>query len=119
MELGKILIPKFPVPEKETEESYLVNLTFSGLAKRYLDLINKEIEEKTTKEIKNLLPKNVVERAEYELSVINKMGFNGYFLIIWVFIKWGKDNGIVFGPGRGSAAGSIVSYALSINDLNP
>lgn len=119
LELGKILIPKFPVPDKETEESYLVDLTFSGLAKRYLGIKNNDIENKTTDEIKELLPNKVVERAEYELSVIDKMGFNGYFLIIWDFIKWGKDNGIVFGPGRGSAAGSIVSYALRITDLDP
>ncbi len=65
------------------------------------------------------MPKPVLERAIYELGVIEKMGFNGYFLIISDFINWGKDQGIVFGPGRGSAAGSIVSYALRITELDP
>lgn len=119
IELGKILIPKFPVPENETEKSYLVDLTFKGLANRYLGLKNEDFEEKTVQQLKEILPKNVIERAEYELSIVDKMGFNGYFLIIWDFIKWGKDNGIVFGPGRGSAAGSIVSFALRITDLDP
>ena len=60
-----------------------------------------------------------MDRAEYELNVIDNMGFNGYFLIIQDFINWGKDNGIVFGPGRGSAAGSIISYSLKITELDP
>jgi len=70
-------------------------------------------------EAKKLLPKAVLERAEYELGVIEQMKFNGYFLIIADFINWGKDQGIVFGPGRGSAAGSIISYALKITELDP
>ena len=65
------------------------------------------------------IPADAVERAEMELAVIDRMGFNAYFLIVWDFVKWAKDNGIAVGPGRGSAAGSIVAYALRITDLDP
>ena len=65
------------------------------------------------------LPKNVADRATYELSVIESMGFNGYFLIVSDFMNWGKNQGIVFGPGRGSAAGSIIAFALKITELDP
>lgn len=116
-ELGKILIPKFPVPEKETEKSYLDVLVWRGIAWRYggADKDNTL----SIKEAQSTLKPEIIERTEYELSVIDGMGFNGYFLIIWDFIKWGKDNGIVFGPGRGSAAGAIVAYALRITELDP
>jgi len=116
-ELGKILIPKFEVPKGETEKSYLDTLAWRGLAWRYgkKDRFN----ELTVAQAKKSMPKDIVERAEFELGVIDKMGFNGYFLIIWDFIKWGKDNGIVFGPGRGSAAGSVISYSLRITELDP
>lgn len=116
-ELGKILIPKFEVPKGETEKSYLDTLTWRGLAWRYgkQDRFN----ELSIEEARKTLEPEIVERADFELSVIDKMGFNGYFLIIWDFIKWGKDNGIVFGPGRGSAAGSIIAYSLRITELDP
>ena len=117
--LGEILIPKFPVPEGETEKSYLDMLSYKGLARRYTDIPKETIDTLTTTEIIKILPMAVKERVDYELSIVDSMGFNGYFLIIWDFIKWGKDNGIVFGPGRGSAAGSIVSYALRITELDP
>ncbi|MBA3756869.1 MAG: DNA polymerase III subunit alpha, partial [Nitrosomonas sp.] len=74
---------------------------------------------KTVAGMKKQLPKAITERAEYELGVIDRMGFNGYFLIVQDFINWGKDNGIVFGPGRGSGAGSIVAYSLRITELDP
>jgi DNA polymerase-3 subunit alpha len=123
IELGKILIPKFPVPKGETEKSYLDKLVYRGLVGRYSQTTNKPGKE-TTPELsiaaaKKVLPKNVLERAAYELGVIEQMGFNGYFLIIADFVNWGKDQGIVFGPGRGSAAGSIVSYALKITEIDP
>ena len=73
----------------------------------------------TEKRLRAALPPHVIERAEYELGVIDSMGFNGYFLIIHDFINWGKDQGIIFGPGRGSAAGSIIAYSLNITDLDP
>ncbi len=119
IELGKILIPKFPVPEGEDERSYLHQLVFRGLSWRYGGKTTAEAKELSVEEAKKTLPKHVLERAEYELSVIESMGFNGYFLIIWDFITWGKDEGIVFGPGRGSAAGSIVAYSLRITELDP
>ena len=115
IELGNYLIPKFPVPQGKTEATYLVERTYQGLAKRYAsDITSTDI-----KTIKKQLPKAVVERADYELGVINGMGFNGYFLIVHDFINWGKEQGIVFGPGRGSGAGSIIAYALRITELDP
>ncbi len=115
--LGQYLIPKFPVPASETEKSYLDQLTYHGLLRRYGEgAASKKL---TVAQIKKELPKDIVERAEYELGVIDRMGFNGYFLIVQDFITWGKDQGIVFGPGRGSGAGSIVAYALRITELDP
>lgn len=119
IELGKILIPKFPVPKGETEKTYLDKLVYQGLAWRYGGKSEEEVTKLSNKECEKTLPKHIAERAAYELGVIEKMGFNGYFLIIQDFINWGKDQGIVFGPGRGSAAGSIISFALKITELDP
>ncbi len=119
LDLGKILIPKFPVPKGETEKSYLDTLVYRGLAWRYGNVPEAEADRLSVAAAKKVLPKNVGERAAYELGVIEKMGFNGYFLIIQDFINWGKDRGIVFGPGRGSAAGSIIAYSLKITELDP
>lgn len=119
IELGKILIPKFPVPKGETEKSYLVKQTYRGLAWRYGGASADDSEKLTVEAAKKLLPKEVLSRAEYELGIIDSMGFNGYFLIIADFMNWGKAQGIVFGPGRGSAAGSIISFALKITELDP
>lgn len=119
IELGKILIPKFSVPKGETEKSYLEKLLYQGLAWRYGKTSHKDSKKMTIAQSKKTLPEHVIQRAEYEQSVIDSMGFNGYFLIIADFINWGKNQGIVFGPGRGSAAGSIISYALNITELDP
>lgn len=119
IELGTILIPKFPVPDGETEKSYLDKLVFRGLAERYRNIPRTEADKMSIDEIKGILQKPVLERAEYELQVIDGMGFNGYMLIVQDFINWGKDQGIIFGPGRGSAAGSIIAYTLYITDLDP
>ncbi len=119
IELGKILIPKFPVPKGEDEKSYLHKLVYRGLAWRYGGKTEDEAKGLTIPQAIKTLPKEIATRAEYELGVIAGMGFNGYFLIIQDFINWGKDKGIVFGPGRGSAAGSIISYALKITELDP
>ncbi len=119
IELGGILIPEFEVPDGETEKSYLEKLVFKGLAWRYGGIDKEKASGMTVKDASATLPESVLERALYELGVIEQMGFNGYFLIIWDFIKWGKDQGIVFGPGRGSAAGSIIAYALRITELDP
>lgn len=119
IELGKILIPKFPVPKGENEKSYLHKLVWRGLAWRYGDIDIEHSAKLTEPAAKKLLKPDIIERAEYELRIIDSMGFNGYFLIVQDFIKWGKDQGIIFGPGRGSAAGSIVSYAIRITEIDP
>lgn len=119
LELGGILIPKFPTGEGETEKTLLDKMVFRGLAWRYGDLEKNQTVDLSVDEARKHIPKEVLERADYELSVINGMGFNGYFLIVQDFINWGKDKGIIFGPGRGSAAGSIISYALRITELDP
>lgn len=119
IELGKILIPKFPLPSGVTEKAYLEKTVYQGLAFRYGGIEEDKIGELSVSQAKKMLPKNVLERAEYELGVIDSMGFNGYFLIIADFMNWGKERGIVFGPGRGSAAGSIIAYALRITELDP
>jgi len=119
IELGGILIPKFSVPEGEDEKSYLDKLTYSGLAWRYGSIDEEKAKKLTISEAKKHLSKEVLDRTEYELGIIDSMGFNGYFLIIADFMNWGKDQGIVFGPGRGSAAGSIISYSLKITELDP
>ncbi|MFC4147146.1 DNA polymerase III subunit alpha [Micromonospora mangrovi] len=97
------LMPRFPVPEGETEESWFRKETFAGLARRYPGGI----------------PEGHLVQAEYELGVINQMGFPSYFLVVADFIQWAKSQGIAVGPGRGSAAGSLVAYALGITDLDP
>ena len=128
LQLGRILIPKFPVPDGEDEKTYLDKLVFQGLVYRYG---NKELEEVAKLDIKKcreILEKvdqkrddehKILPRIDYELSVVNKMGYNGYFLIVQDFINWGKGQRIVYGPGRGSAAGSILAYALRITELDP
>jgi DNA polymerase-3 subunit alpha len=102
IELGKQLIPRF-LPEGEDERAYLRSRVEQGLRERYGDPP----------------PAAAVERMEMELEVIDRMGFNAYFLIVWDFIAWARGNGISVGPGRGSAAGSIVAYCLRITDLDP
>lgn len=121
LEFGKILIPTFPCPEGFTEKTYLDQLVWQGLAWRYGTggITAAAAKELTIEQARATLEASIAERADYELGVIEGMGFNGYFLIIHDFIAWGKAQGIVFGPGRGSAAGSIISYALNITDLDP
>lgn len=119
IELGKILIPTFPTPENMTEKTYLHQLVWQGLSWRYGGVDLKESASLSVDDARKTLSSEVVERAEYELGVMDSMGYNGYFLIVQDFINWGKDQGIIFGPGRGSAAGSIVAYALRITELDP
>lgn len=119
IELGKILIPKFPVPKGEDEKSYLNKLVWQGLAWRYGGVSVDQRDTLSIDKARKLLAPEVVERAEYELGVMDQMGYNGYFLIVQDFINWGKDQGVIFGPGRGSAAGSIVSYAIRITEIDP
>ncbi|MBM3694936.1 MAG: DNA polymerase III subunit alpha [Actinobacteria bacterium] len=103
MDFGRILLPHFPVPPAETEASYLRRLAVEGARERYGEM----------------LPATVQDRLEYELRVIEDMGFPAYFLIVWDLMRYAREQGIRTGPGRGSAAGSIVSYALRITDLDP
>lgn len=97
------LIPHFKTPNGETAKKYLESLCFEGLKRRYGD-------NPGDKQLKQL---------KYELSVVNKMGFNDYFLIVWDFVRFAKDKGITVGPGRGSAAGSLITYCLDITELDP
>ncbi len=101
--LGAQLIPRYPTPNGETEPDFLRAMVQEGLRRRYGDPI----------------PAEAIERAEYELGVIERMGFSGYFLIVWDFVTYAKDAGIAVGPGRGSAAGSLVAYCLQITDVDP
>jgi DNA polymerase III subunit alpha len=102
IELGRQLIPRF-LPEGEDERTYLRERVLEGLRARYGEPP----------------PAEALERMELELGVIDRMGFNAYFLIVWDFVKWAKDHGIAVGPGRGSAAGSLVAYCLRITDVDP
>ncbi len=97
-----IRLPEFPLPDGYTKEKYLSELVWTGIKKRYKE-ITKETE----------------ERTKYELEIIFNLGYSNYFLIVWDFIKFAKDHKIAVGPGRGSAAGSIVAYALNITDIDP
>lgn len=119
IDLGGILIPTFPVPDGETEKTYLDKLVYQGLAQRYLDKSKDETDTLHPNDIRPMLDDSTRERLDMELDVLDRMGYNGYFLIVQDFINWGKDQGIIFGPGRGSAAGSIIAYALRITDLDP
>lgn len=119
IELGKILIPKFPVPKGEDEKSFLHKLVWRGLAWRYGGSTPEASNKLSVDEAKNLLSEKVTAQAEYELGIMDQMGYNGYFLIVQDFMNWGKDRGIIFGPGRGSAAGSIVAYSLRITEIDP
>jgi len=112
IELDKIELPAFPLPEKETADSYLKKLCLLGIAKRFpQNLFPKDEAENKMKEIK--------ERLNFELQTIKKTGFASYFLIVQDVVNWAKNQGIVVGPGRGSAAGSLVSYLLNITNVDP
>ncbi len=119
IELGGILIPKFPTPNNESEKEYLDQLVYRGMAVRYVGKTLDEAKKMKNNDIRALLSDEQKERLDMEFGVLDRMGYNGYFLIVQDFINWGKDQGIIFGPGRGSAAGSIVAYALNITDLDP
>ncbi len=105
LEFGKTkeYLPKFPCPDGYNEQEYFNYLCIKGLKERYGDPI----------------PDSIMERYEYEKGVIFHMGFPAYFLLTWDFINWAKEHGIPVGPGRGSAAGSIVAYSLGITELDP
>ena len=106
IELGKNKLPRFSVPENFDENSYLKELCLTGMKRRYVNA-------------DDTLIKSVTERLNYELQVIIKTRFASYFLIVQDFVNWARANHIVVGPGRGSAAGSIVSYLLGITNIDP
>lgn len=114
LELGHNYLPNFPVPENTSVEAYLSQLSEQGLNKRF-DVILKNKPDTPF----DVLQEPYKARLQVELNVINSMGFAGYFLIVADFIQWARDNGVPVGPGRGSGAGSLVAYALSITDLDP
>ncbi|EPR09166.1 DNA polymerase III subunit alpha [Ruminiclostridium papyrosolvens] len=103
LEFGKLHLPSFEVEEGYTPYEYLREQCYKGLKSRYGENCSEEI----------------INRLEYELSVISQMGYVDYFLIVWDFIRYARNQGIMVGPGRGSAAGSIVSYALAITSIDP
>jgi DNA polymerase-3 subunit alpha len=103
MQLGQLLLPRFPTPDGMEPGEMLRELATEGLRRRYSDPI----------------PAEARERLEFELGVIDEMGFESYFLIVWDFVRYAKGEGIAVGPGRGSAAGSIVAFALEITDIDP
>ncbi len=103
MDLGHNYLPIFPLPEGVSDNDYLYNLTIEGLKKRYGDPI----------------PEEAMERFIFEHQTIAKMGYASYFIIVHDFVDYAKEHGVLVGPGRGSAAGSIIAYALRITDLDP
>lgn len=103
LELGKNFLPIYPLPEGKTDNDVLHEMCVAGLKERY----------------GNPIPPEVMERFEFEFNTIVRMGFSSYFLIVQDYITWAKDNGVLVGPGRGSAAGSIIAYALRITDIEP
>lgn len=111
MRFGEYFLPQFPTGEMTTED-FLVKKSQQGLEKRLITLFPDTSERQQKRQVYD-------QRLQVELSVINQMGFPGYFLIVMEFIQWSKDNGIPVGPGRGSGAGSLVAYALQITDLDP
>ena len=103
LNFGEIHFPDFPIPTKENSTDYFERLAWDGLKKRYGDP----------------LPQNIVDRANHEIKVVKEMGFSEYFLVVSDLVKWAKDNHIRVGWGRGSAAGSVLSYAFDITNLDP
>ncbi|MDQ3273189.1 MAG: DNA polymerase III subunit alpha, partial [Pseudomonadota bacterium] len=116
LELGKAMLPEYPTPEvngvRMPPDEYFRYASFEGLEERLAHLYPNEA-------IRNEKRPQYVERLEFEINTILKMGFPGYFLIVGDFINWAKNNGCPVGPGRGSGAGSLVAYSLKITDLDP
>lgn len=108
IEFGKLHLPEFVAPDGKENQTYLRELCEKGLTERYKDILDSQDKSKELK-----------DRLDYELSVIEQMGYVEYFLIVWDFINYAKTKGIMVGPGRGSAAGSIVAYSLRITDIDP
>ena len=123
-EFDNFKFPKYELPEGISEEQYIRELVYKGAALKYLGKnIEKNAGDTAERNEKKELEDNgfeqVTERLEYELQIINNMGYNGYFIIVWDFIRFAKSVGVFVGPGRGSAAGSLVSYVLDITEIDP
>ncbi|CAG68898.1 DNA polymerase III subunit alpha [Acinetobacter baylyi] len=115
LQLGTYFLPDYPIPDGFTIDTYFEHLSKEGLEERLNHLYPIETRDQDWPEIR----KPYDERIEYEVGIILKMGFPGYFLIVMDFIQWAKSNGVPVGPGRGSGAGSLVAYSLKITDLDP
>ena len=102
LSVGKWILPAYEVPSGETPDSYLRTLVFERVSKKY-----------------PVISDMLKERIEYELDIIKTKGYSTYFLIVQDFVNWAKDNGIAVGPGRGSAAGSVITYILNITGIDP
>ncbi len=113
VQLGKYFLPDFPVPEGMTEAEFFKKVSFEGLEERLKVILPPDTPDYEAKR------QVYIDRLNFELDIINQMGFPGYFLIVMDFIKWAKGNGVPVGPGRGSGAGSLVAYSLLITDLDP
>ncbi|MBY4675657.1 DNA polymerase III subunit alpha [Marinobacterium arenosum] len=113
IELGTYYLPKYPIPEGMLMDDYFRKVSFEGLEERLEVLLDKNDPDYLAKR------QPYIDRLNFELDIIIQMGFPGYFLIVMDFIKWGKENGVPVGPGRGSGAGSLVAYAQKITDLDP
>ncbi|HLC39087.1 MAG TPA: DNA polymerase III subunit alpha [Patescibacteria group bacterium] len=111
LSLGEFILPKFAVPGKMTAEKYLEELCYENLPKKFGFTKDKPV--------KTDLAKEVLERLKYELSIIETTGYANYFLIVSEYVNWAKNQGILVGPGRGSATGSLVSYLIGITDVEP
>lgn len=105
--MGEPRIPNYPVPAGHTADTYLEQVAWEGLLQRFNRKSRAEIEQ------------TYKQRLDYELKMMQQMGFSTYFLVVWDYIKYARDNGIPVGPGRGSAAGSLVAYALKITNIDP
>ncbi len=110
--LGEHKLPQFPTPDGMSLDDFMAQQAREGLEKRLVELFPDEAERNAKRKVYD-------ERLEYEIDVIIKMGFSGYFLIVADFIQWAKNNGVPVGPGRGSGAGSLVAYSLLITNLDP
>ena len=111
--LGKNFLPDFPIPTGQTIEEFIESESKAGLEKRLALILDRNADDYAERR------REYDERLQFELQIINQMGFPGYFLIVSDFIRWAKENEVPVGPGRGSGAGSLVAYALEITDLDP
>ncbi|MDH4100827.1 MAG: DNA polymerase III subunit alpha [Nitrospirota bacterium] len=114
LKFGQYHLPHYPVPEGQTKEGLMAELAHSGLEKRFV-----EIEAQAGRPLTGEEKERYRARLEEEIQMMGQMGFAGYFLIVWDFINYAKEHNIPVGPGRGSAAGSLVAYAMTITDINP